>query len=177
MQLYHFSEEPGIRCFEPRPPLARPEIEPLVWAIDEWHAPMYFFPRECPRACFWPEPTTSDADRERWFGAIAAKMVIAIESAWLTRIRETTLYRYTMPPDGFVANDLNAGHFISRAVVEPLAAVEPVGDLLDALIAANVELRVTPRLGPLWRAVVASTLAFSGTRLRNAAGFPEEFPV
>lgn len=38
MPLYHFSEEPDIEVFEPRSPAHRPEAEPLVWAIDEWHA-------------------------------------------------------------------------------------------------------------------------------------------
>jgi hypothetical protein len=49
MKLYHFSEDPHIAVFEPRAPTARPEVEPLVWAIDEWHAPMYYLLRECPR--------------------------------------------------------------------------------------------------------------------------------
>ena len=54
MPLYHFSEDPTIERFVPRAPLARPEVEPLVWAIDEWHQPIYFVPRDCPRVCFWP---------------------------------------------------------------------------------------------------------------------------
>ncbi len=173
--LYHFSEDPGIERFEPRAPLERPQIEPLVWAIDEWHAPMYFLPRDCPRACFWPIESTTAADRERWFRTVAARMVITIESAWLQRIRETTLFRYTMPAEAFALNDTIAGHYVAQSAVTP-AAIEPVGDLLEALMEANVELRVTPRLGPLWCALVSSTMAFSGTRLRNAAGYPEEFP-
>ena len=68
MPLYHFSEEPDIRVFQPRVGLIA--TESYVWAIDEWHAPMYYFPRDCPRACFWPGPTTSDEDRERWFGGV-----------------------------------------------------------------------------------------------------------
>ena len=35
------------------------------------------------------------------------------------------------------------------------------------------QLRVTPVLIDLWRRVIASTLEFSGTRLRNADGFDE----
>jgi len=167
VKLYHFSEEPDIAIFEPRAPTARPEIEPLVWAIDEWHAPMYYVPRECPRACFWPGADTTPADRERWFGGVDARMVIAVESDWLERIRATALYRYTMPPDGFVPNDDTAGHHVSRAAVAPLA-VEPVGDLLAALVASGVELRMTPALLDMWQRVIGSTLSFSGTRLRNA---------
>jgi Family of unknown function (DUF6886) len=169
MPLYHFSEEPNLRVFEPRPsPLAG---EALVWAIDEWHAPMYYFPRDCPRACFWPGPQTTAEDRERWFGGIGAKMVIAVESAWLDRIRSTKLYRYVLPEQGFEQHDATAGHWVSRAAVTPIEC-EPVGDLLAALASAEVELRITPSLADLWSRVIASTLEFSGTRLRNAQGWP-----
>jgi hypothetical protein len=172
VELYHFSEEPHIARFEPRAPLARPEVEPLVWAIDAWHAPMYYFPRDCPRACFWPGDKTTQDDRERWFGGIGASMVIAVESGRLPAIRQTTLYRYTLPSSGFAQNDGTAGHFVSRSAVTPLA-VEPVGDLLKALAAAHVELRITPSLLELWRRVIASTMEFSGTRLRNTHGWSE----
>ena len=54
--------------------------------------------------------------------------------------------------------------------------VESMGDLLSAILAEKVELRVAPRLGPLWRRVYQeSTLHYSGTRLRNALGYPSEF--
>ena len=165
--LFHFSEDPGLTEFKPRAPIELPEVEPMVWAIDAWHAPMYYFPRDCPRACFWPSLRTTVADRDRWFAGVDAKMVIAVESAWLERIRATALYRYTMAPEGFVRHDETAGHWVCRDTVVP-ASVEPVGDLLAALAEANVELRVTPRLTGLWQFVIASTLAYSGTRLRNA---------
>ena len=149
-------------------------MPPVVWAIDAWHAPMYFLPRDCPRACFWPGERTSHDDRERWFGGVDARMVIAVEAAWLDRIRTTTLYRYTMPGATFVLNDATAGHYVSREPVVPLG-VEPMGDLLAALVDAGVELRVTPKLVELWRRVIASTLEFSGTRLRNAKGWAAAF--
>lgn len=169
-RLYHFSEEAGIGRFEPRAPLQRPEVEPMVWAIDEWHAPMYFVPRDCPRACFWAGPATSEEDRERWLGGVDSRLVIAIESAWLDRVRTTALHRYSLPPATFVLHDADGGHWVSRQPVVPLA-VEPVGDLLGALAGAGVELRVTPSLVGLWQRVVRSTLHFSGTRLRNARGW------
>jgi hypothetical protein len=172
--LYHFSEDPGIRRFVPHRPPTSLVDEELIWAIDEWHAPMYCFPRDCPRACFWSGPQTTKADRKRWFGGIEAKMVIAVETTWLARIRSTVLYRYEMPEDAFVLNDATAGHWVSHAEATPLS-VEPVGDLLDALAAANVELRITPALIALWQLVIASTLKFSGTRLRNAAGYAAAF--
>ena len=168
--LYHFSEEGGIARFEPRAPLERPHIEPMVWAIDEWHAPMYFVPRDCPRACFWAGPATSPDDRERFLAGTDARMVVAIESSWLAPLRAAVLHRYRMPPATFVLQDRDGGHWVSRQPVVPLA-VEPVGDLLAALAAAGVELRITPSLIALWQRVVRSTLCFSGTRLRNARGW------
>jgi hypothetical protein len=171
MRLYHFSERPDIARFEPHIAPTSIHAEPLVWAIDEWHAPMYYVPRDCPRACFWPGEQTTDEDRERWFGGIDAKMVIAIESRWLERVRASTLYRYRMPAATFVLQDATAGHWVSREPVRPIE-VEPIPDLLRALVDAGVELRVTPSLVELWWRVIRSSLLFSGTRLRNAAGWP-----
>jgi hypothetical protein len=172
LPLFHFSEDPNIICFEPRRAPTSALDDKLVWAIDEWHAPMYYLPRDCPRACFWPGPETTNADRERFFGGVNARMVIAVESRWLERIRSTVLYRYTMPETTFERGDETAGHWTSRVAVEPLS-VEPVGDLLTAIIGAGVELRITPHLIHLWRRVIASTMEFSGTRLRNAEGWSD----
>lgn len=167
-RLFHFSEEPGIAVFEPRAPAHRPGIEPHVWAIDDWHAPMYYFPRECPRILLWALPTTTAADRERWFGASEAEMLAHVEYGWLERIRTTQLYRYEMPTGPFEDTG-DAGMFVSRATVRPVR-VQPVGDLFEALRLAGVELRVMESLVPL-RGVWDATLHASGIRLRNAAGW------
>ena len=168
MTLYHFSEDPGIEVFVPRTPPHRPDVAPLVWAIDDWHSPMYFFPRDCPRVLLWPLPTTSPADLERWFGASDARMIAHIEYDWLPRMHAVPIYRYTVPPETFDSLD-DAGMFVSRATIAPLD-VEPVGDLVEALQAANVELRLMARLTPL-RGVWDTTLYASGIRLRNAQGW------
>jgi hypothetical protein len=166
--LYHFSEDPSIEVFHPRTPDHRPEVQPLVWAIDEWHSPMYFFPRQCPRVLFWPLPATTPEDLERWWGVTQARMVTCIEWDWLERMRSTPIYRYTLPPERF--EDLaDIGTWVHRGSVVPLA-VEPVGDLLEALRAAEVELRLVRSLVPL-RPVWESTLHASGIRLRNARGW------
>jgi hypothetical protein len=47
-----------------------------------------------------------------------------------------------------------------------------VGDLLRLHEQAGIQLRVLPNLWPFWDAVVASTLGFSGIRLRNARPRP-----
>ena len=170
MPLYHFSEQPDITVFEPRIAPSSPLREPLVWAIDDRRQVMYFFPRDCPRACFWPGKHTTDADRDRFRAGVDARMTIAVEAAWLDRIRATTLYRYTMPPETFEQGDESAGHWVSRAPVTP-TAVERMDDLLGAIAQADVELRITGSLVELWKAVIQSSLDFSGTRLRNAAGW------
>jgi uncharacterized protein DUF6886 len=169
MPLYHFSEQPDIAVFEPRIAPSSALREPLVWAIDDRRQVMYFFPRDCPRACFWPGQATTEGDRERFFGAVDARMIIAVEAVWLDRIRAMTLYRYTMPDASFApAADDSSGHWISRQTVKPLA-VEPVHDLLGAIVREGVELRITGSLIELWKAVIQSSLEFSGTRLRNAS--------
>lgn len=172
MPVFHFSEEGGIARFEPRLSPARPDIEaPVVWAIDEWHAPMYYFPRDCPRILLWSLPESTEADRERWFGASNARMLAHIEWGWLERMQSTVLYRYTFDGRSFVNLD-DAGMHVSPEVVTPVS-VEPVGDLLEALRQASVELRVLERLTPL-RGVWDTTLHASGIRLRNAIGWNEE---
>jgi len=59
--LWHVSEDPSITRFAPhRAPTALTD-EPLVWAIDTRHLPLYWFPRECPRAT-WDEVLASTLD-------------------------------------------------------------------------------------------------------------------
>jgi len=175
-RLYHFSEEPCIDRFEPRPVAVRalrpPGKDwlngPLVWAIDEAHQAMYLFPRECPRILLWPVESTTEADRSRWFGATGARIVAHIESAWLERLCAAVLYRYSLPPESFTDLE-DAGMWVSRETVTPVA-VEIMDDLPAALRASGVELRVLPSLRPL-HGVWETTLHASGIRLRNAAGW------
>jgi hypothetical protein len=169
--LYHFSEEPDIRVFEPRVPPGRLSGTPVVWAIHHDRQMMYYTPRDCPRACFWPGELTTAADRALWFGNVSAPMVIAIESRWFERLRSATLYRYTLPEASFTpARGDDSGHWVSTEASEP-AAVETLRDLPGMLIASGVELRITPSLISLWKGVIQSSLQFSGTRLRNAEGW------
>jgi len=84
----------------PRPPAAGPG-PPLVWAVDTRHAPMFWFPRDCPRGCIWPVADTSPEDRERFFGQGAAGRVHVMEAAWLDRMRACRLYAYRLPAETF----------------------------------------------------------------------------
>ena len=66
--LWHFSEDPDLLEFQPRAPRASPDSAALVWAVDTRHAPLFWFPRECPRGCIWPVPATTSRDLERFSG-------------------------------------------------------------------------------------------------------------
>lgn len=169
MALLHFSEDPAITHFQPRPLPARPGAPPLVWAIDEEYAPLYYFPRDCPRVAFWTTPSSTDEDIARFLAHTAARRVIAIEGGWLERVREARLYAYRLPGDTFASlgPDEGPGYHVSREAVTPLS-VEPVGDLLARLVDAGVELRLTPSLWPLYHALVPASLHFSMIRMRNA---------
>jgi hypothetical protein len=92
--------------------------------------------------------------------------VHAIESAWLAALRSARLFAYRLPQATFERYGRAAGYAVSRVAVEPLEVVE-LGDLLARHAEANIELRVVPDLAGLWERVVATTLEFSGIRLRN----------
>ena len=166
--LFHFSEDASIERFEPHVPRTRPELEPLVWAIDGEHAPLFWFPRECPRVTFWAGPETAPATIERFLRHTAARRVHAVESGWLDRLRRCRLYAYSLDAAPFERSDDADGYWVARTAVEPVA-VEPVGDLLERHAEAGIELRVTPSLWPLADAVAASDLRFSMARMANAA--------
>jgi hypothetical protein len=169
MPLYHFSEDPSIKRFAPRPPLAHPETKPFVWAIDDWHAPLYFLPRDCPRACFWPLPTTSQDDLARFWSYTACRMVITVEWAWIERIQAAKLYRYTFAQKPFVPVQDHGVH-VSREAVVPIDMIA-MGSLLDRFSEANVELRVCPSLVSISETLVESSMHFSLIRMRNAQGW------
>jgi hypothetical protein len=164
--LYHFSEDPDIRRFDPR----HSDLvdDRVVWAVEADHQHLYLFPRQCPRVTFYAGAQTTDADRERFLGLGTASKVVAIESAWLPAMKTTTLYRYELPSASFELEDECAGYWVSRDAVEP-ARVDVIDDLLAALPEHGAEVRILPSLWPLYEAVIASTLQFSIIRWRNVA--------
>lgn len=173
MRLFHFSDDPSIEVFAPRP-VAVPSDRgpgrewlngPLVWAINEDFQAMYFFPRDCPRIVLWRLPTSTSQDIAHWFGPRDVTAIAHIEHAWLGRVMSQPLYRYELPIEAFESLD-DAGMWVSREAVTPLT-VETLTDLPAAMAEARVELRVMPSLAPL-RNVWDTSLHASGVRLRNA---------
>ena len=168
--LYHFSEDPHIERFVPHVPRTNASHPPAVWAIDADHAPLYWFPRDCPRVAMWPrQPGDQAAFAERF--ATSAVRLHAIESAWLERMRATTLHRYEFDPASFEPWEAATGQWISASDVVPVA-VSTVGDLLDAHVSASIELRIVPSLWPLHDIALRDEFEFSMVRMHNARPRP-----
>lgn len=166
-RLYHVSETPEIARFEPRSP---PSMDAgvsgdAVWAVAESHLVNYLTPRDCPRIAYRAGPETSAEDRARFL--LGAEVVVAIEAAWLDRLRAARLFVYEMPPASFEEALPEAGYWISRVGVTPLGC-ETRTDLVAALLAAGAEVRLLQAFWPLAEAVADSTLEFSILRRRNA---------
>lgn len=99
MALYHFSEDPGIEVFEPRPlavtadrPAGQDWLNgPLVWGIEAAYEFLYFFPRDCPRIVVWPLADSRPKDVARWLREVAAgeaDAVAHVEAAWQERLAQ-----------------------------------------------------------------------------------------
>jgi len=172
-RLFHISKEPGISLFEPRPsPSFFAEISgDVVFAIEERLLHNYLLPRDCPRVTYYVGEKTTQEDQQAFFGESTAGFVVVVESGWYERIKNTTLYRYELPADGFALLDECAGYYICYDPVKP-ASMEVVTDTMGELLKCNVELRFTPSLVKIAEAVAKSTLNFSIIRMRNAVSEP-----
>jgi hypothetical protein len=165
-QVLHFSEDPTITRFVPHVAATAQQPEAYVWAVDHGRSPDYWFPRQCPRAMAWTGPDTTAEDRDRIVGAGCGERVHAVEYGWLEAIRTARVFAYRLPAALFTPF---GGHaHVAVEPVEPLGPPEPVGDLVALHAEAGIQLRVLPNLWPFWAAVRASSLQFSGIRLRNA---------
>jgi len=170
--LLHFSEDPNITVFRPHVPASSPHNPPMVWAVDEEHAPGFWFPRNAPRACCWSIGKPLTGIGRTLLGMGATTRMHAIESDWLERMRACTMYVYRFDAAPFGIYDVPAGYFSTTETIVPLS-VEPIGDLLTLHARANIELRVVPNLWPLIDAIVASGLEFSIIRKTNANPRPQ----
>ena len=175
--LFHVSEDGGITRFDPRPlPKGATGLGPnerVVWGVDAEHLHNYLLPRDCPRVTFDTRPGRVGAEcEEPLLAGTTASRVIAVEAAWLDRIRTTPLFCYELSAAGFACVDANAGYFVSREPVTPLR-VRRIDYALSELARQDVELRVMPSLWKLRDAVIASpNVSYSIIRMRNAQPRP-----
>jgi hypothetical protein len=176
MRLFHFSDDPNIEVFTPRPvnvPSTRPPGKewlngPLVWAIDDQHQPMYLFPRQCPRILIWRTNVTTPEDVAKYWNGCSNRMIAFIERRWFEPLSTEVLYRYEFSVEGFEALD-DSGMWVSRSSVRPVAR-KRIADLTRALRDSDVDLRLLDSLLPL-KGVWSSSVHASGIRLRNAVGW------
>ena len=160
--LWHFSEDPSLGRFQPRTPPAQPGAQPLVRAVDTRHAPMFWFPRDCPRGCIWPVSGTTPEDRERFFGQSAANRVHVIEAGWLERVQAGSLHAYRLPADAFRPHEVG-GYWVAEEPVEAIGHVV-VDDLLGQHAAAG---------SPPWTAASSVTARSSGLMLAGSVQGPQ----
>ena len=168
--LFHFSTSPDIERFAPHVPRTNPAHPPAVWAIDAEHAPLYWFPRDCPRVTVWSRGPNELAEFQARF-TTAASRLHAIELGWLPRMFDTTIYRYVFDPAGFVPWENASGQWIADHEVAPVS-VAPMGNLLAAHIDAAIELRIVPSLWPFHDEVRRGEFDFSMVRMHNALPRP-----
>lgn len=167
--LFHISEDPKIRIFEPRPSPWPFDgiIGDVVFAISRRLLHNYILPRDCPRVTFYQGPETSMRDIEKFFGSSTADYVMAVEKLWLKKIEQTTLYCYEFPAQGFTLIDACAEYYISYEPVIPVS-VKPIYNILECLLQRNIELRFLPSIAGLAEEVKQSSLQFSLIRMKNA---------
>jgi hypothetical protein len=164
-RLYHFSEDGSIERFTPRPAPSNPGGLPGIRVVDAVHAPSYWFPRRCPRVFVWADNADQQRSVNQVFGTDAARLC-AVESSWLDQIREATVYCYEFDPGPFVSDDM-PGHYVAPQEV-PVVRRGVLGDVLALMASSDVELRITPRLGPLTDLVLRSGVQFRFMNLRGA---------
>ncbi|WP_143305942.1 DUF6886 family protein [Chitinophaga vietnamensis] len=158
-KLYHISEDPKIKCFEPR--------DQKVFAISGELLHNYLLPRDCPRVTYYCGPQTSATDRALFFGYSTANYIVAVESAWLKRIQQAIIYCYEFPADDFFLFDPCAGYYIAQKAITPLQ-VKPIYNVMEEMLKRQVELRFMPSITGLADAVKHSSLNFSLIRMQYA---------
>lgn len=99
-----------------------------------------------------------------------------IEYDWLAPMQTVRLFAYRFDAADFSPHGdepVRNAH-VATQTVRPLGPPEPIGDLLTLHAEAGIELRVVDSVWPWWRAVITTTVGFSGIRLRNAKGTIDE---
>ncbi len=168
MRLYHISEDPDIRLFQPRPSPSYYSglIEKVVFAVSDDFLYNYLLPRDCPRVSFYINKESSQYDINKFIGNCKAIAILYVPSEWKESIERVTLYCYDFPIDTFALFDTNAGYYISKEAIV-LLSIRAITDISRELSISNVELRYTESLTALAEQVQESSLNYSLIRMRN----------
>lgn len=173
IRLFHVSEDPDIKVFEPRFPV-RKDLDQsigLVWAIDEGRLPNFLTPRDCPRVTYHVGSQTTDADKKRFFTSSGISHAIVIESKWYHTMKNTVLFLYEFDTEEFALQDSVAGYYVATTTQYPKGKYM-LTDLFGELAKRNVEVRIVDNLWDIAEAVKTSTLNWSLCRMANAAPRP-----
>ena len=163
--VFHYSEDPSIARFAPHVPRSTPVDAPAVWAIDADRAPLYWFPRDCPRATVWANHDEQRTRLHAIFNTTADRVQVA-PCEWQDRMSTVALYEYRFDAVGFAPWDDAEGQWISRVEQLPIGVAE-CGDLIERQRSHAIDLRFVEDLA-VWReTIVASGLPFSIVRYRS----------
>lgn len=162
-ELFHYSEDPHIDGFVPHVPATNPGSAAHVWAIEARYAPVYWFPRDCPRVAIWANSSTDRSVIAARFGTDHERIQFARaqDRAW---IDTTVLYEYRLPPEPFAPWHEAEGQWVADTEVRPIA-IRRMERLLDAQDDAGVELRFVDDLQVIRTDALESGLPFSIVRL------------
>lgn len=113
--------------------------------IDEWHSPLYFFPRDCPRIALWPVETTSPPDRAHFKQLTKGRMKLFIERPYEREWREGRLWVYEFGDLQRFEDTGDIGVWVSRESQVP-DRVRLLADMPGAAEAAGIEVAVVDSL-------------------------------
>lgn len=165
VELFHYSEDPAIARFSPHVPPSNPSSLPYVWTVEARYAPLYWFPRDCPRVTVWANDAAQRARLCELFATERERVHFA-PSTQRAALHACTLYEYTFDATPFSPWPVAEGQWVSSTPVEPLRVLH-VGDIEARQHAAGVDLRFTDDLAAARDAVLACRLPFSIVRYRN----------
>jgi hypothetical protein len=168
--LLHYSEDRNIREFRPHVRRSNPGVAPAVWAIDPARAPLYWFPRDCPRVAVWANDDGQRPLLHSRFETRAARVHVA-PLAWRDAVADCRLYEYRFAPEPFAPWPAAEGQWVAHKAVTA-TAVEPVGALVERHSTAAIDLRFVADLRPVRELALTSRLPFSIVRFQNPGTFP-----
>ena len=166
--VHHYSESAGINVFAPHVPATNPDEPAQVWAIEPRYAPLYWFPRDCPRVAVWANGAVETRELEARFGTTASRVHFARErdEEW---IRGTALTEYTFDAAPFEPWPDAEGQWVTTRTVRPTANRQ-LSDLVAEHTDAGVDLRFVHGLSAVREQVVTSGLPFSIVRWASRGG-------